>query len=253
MMDQRRTRAAPATMRSNRDRIALLLGLVLPLAIAAALIPFRSSFPETDSALVLVVAVVAVAVNGNRIAGSLASISAGVWFDFFLTSPYEHFTISSHSAIETDVLVYVVGFAVTEIAVQGRRQRAIAEEEERLLARVHDVASMVASGEQTHFVIMRVAGALTDLLALRDCRFDPDTSHHSRSRIDERGDVILAGRRWPTLAGREVELGVMSSGKQYGRFVLTPTPGLAIPLSHRRVAVLLANLAGASLAGSPNT
>jgi K+-sensing histidine kinase KdpD len=38
-------------------------------------------------ALVLVVAVVAVAAIGNRLAGALAAVSAAAWFDFFFTVP----------------------------------------------------------------------------------------------------------------------------------------------------------------------
>ena len=32
---------------------------------------------------------VAVAANGYRLAGVLAALSAAVWFDFFLTQPYQ--------------------------------------------------------------------------------------------------------------------------------------------------------------------
>jgi hypothetical protein len=48
-------------------------------------------------ALLLVVAVVAVAVAGNRIAGALAAVSAAAWFDFFYTLPYEDFSRSADS------------------------------------------------------------------------------------------------------------------------------------------------------------
>ena len=62
-----------------------------------ALVPFRASFHNTDAALLLVAVVVAVAANGNRVAGYLAAGSSAIWFDFFLTRPYEHFTISRRS------------------------------------------------------------------------------------------------------------------------------------------------------------
>jgi K+-sensing histidine kinase KdpD len=42
-----------------------------------------------------------------------------VWFDFFLTQPYERFTITRRTDIETTVLLLVIGVAVTEIAVWG--------------------------------------------------------------------------------------------------------------------------------------
>jgi hypothetical protein len=45
--------------------LVLAAAVLAPLAAAAMLIPFRISFPNTDSALVLVVIVVAVAANGR--------------------------------------------------------------------------------------------------------------------------------------------------------------------------------------------
>ena len=52
----------------TRDRAAVLAGLCAPLALAAILVPFRSSFPNTDAALAMLLAVVAVAANGDRLA-----------------------------------------------------------------------------------------------------------------------------------------------------------------------------------------
>ena len=73
--------------RLNRDRVAVLAALIAPLAISAALVPFRDSFANTDAALVLVLVVVAIAVNGHRLAGILAALSAAFWFDFFSDRP----------------------------------------------------------------------------------------------------------------------------------------------------------------------
>ena len=46
----------------TRDRLAVLAGLAAPVAVAAVLVPFRTSFPNTDGALAMVL--VAVAANG---------------------------------------------------------------------------------------------------------------------------------------------------------------------------------------------
>ena len=110
----------------SRDRLAVLAGLLAPLALAGALVPFRDSIPNTDAALAMILVVVAVAANGNRLAGYLAAVSTAVWFDFFLTRPYERFTINRQTDIETTVLLLVIGVAVTELAVWGRRQQTAA-------------------------------------------------------------------------------------------------------------------------------
>jgi len=60
----------------SRDRTAVVVALTLPPATSAVLVPFRSSLPNTDAALVLVAVIVAVAAFGNRIAGLVAAGSA---------------------------------------------------------------------------------------------------------------------------------------------------------------------------------
>jgi K+-sensing histidine kinase KdpD len=72
-----------------RSRIALVGAVLAPLTLAVVLVPFRKTFASTAAALLLVAVVEAVAVVGNRLLGLTASISAALWFDFFLTTPYE--------------------------------------------------------------------------------------------------------------------------------------------------------------------
>src|SRR5512135_1736430 len=62
----------------HRDRLAVLAAVAAPLIVTAVLVPLRTSFANTDAALVLVAVVVAVAANGNRLAGVLAAVSAAV-------------------------------------------------------------------------------------------------------------------------------------------------------------------------------
>src|SRR5215469_18604587 len=109
----------------DRDRLALAAAVLGPLAVAAALVPFRAQLSGTNSALILVVVIVAVASNGNRLAGGLAAVSAAAWFDFFLTRPYERFTITNAADITTAVLLLVVGLAVSQLAARARRLRVV--------------------------------------------------------------------------------------------------------------------------------
>ena len=108
----------------GRDRLAVLAAFAAPLALAAIMVPWRASFPNTDAALVLILVVVAVAANGYRLAGYVAALSAAVWFDFFLTRPYERFTILRRADIETTVLLLIIGVAVTELAVWATKSVA---------------------------------------------------------------------------------------------------------------------------------
>jgi hypothetical protein len=49
--------------------------LIVPLAAAAILLPFRASWSNTNTALVVVVAVAAI---GNRAAGAIAAVGAAI-------------------------------------------------------------------------------------------------------------------------------------------------------------------------------
>jgi K+-sensing histidine kinase KdpD len=245
------TSAMVSWSRLYRDRVVVLAGVALPCAISALLVPFRSSVPNTDAALVLVVVVVAVAANGHRPAGWIAAVSSAVWFDFFLTRPYERFTITRHTDIETTVLLLVVGMAVTEIAARNRKHKTTAVEEANFVARIHSAAAAVATGESATFIVMQVAGQLIDLLFLRDCRFDPTAPHHHGAFMTQDGDVLLGGLRWKVeqmgLPGREIELRVEYQGRFFGRYLMVPTPGQPVSRERRVVASALADQVGAAL------
>ena len=111
-----------------------MTGAVLgPLLVCAVLIPFRDSFDNANAALLLVLLIVAVASFGIRPAGVVAAVSSAVWFDFFLTVPYNRLTINDRGDIETTILLVVIGAAVTEIAIWGRRQQARASRQKGYL------------------------------------------------------------------------------------------------------------------------
>jgi K+-sensing histidine kinase KdpD len=92
-----------------RARYPLILALIGPLAAAALMIPLRSHVQNTDLALAMVVVVALAVLPGWRIAAVAAGLSAGAWFDFFLTRPYERFSIQRSSDVQTTVLLAVVG------------------------------------------------------------------------------------------------------------------------------------------------
>jgi K+-sensing histidine kinase KdpD len=181
----------------TRDRVAVLAALVAPLVLAAVLVPFRDSFPNTDAGLAMLLVVVAVAANGYRLAGILAALSAAVWFDFFLTQPYERFTITRRTDIETTVLLLILGVAVTEISVWGRRQHAAASRRAGYFDGIYSAAHAVAAGGSPSALIDQVTGQLTQLLSLRSCRFQYGMAGLGQpARLQHDGTVTAAGHPW---------------------------------------------------------
>jgi K+-sensing histidine kinase KdpD len=115
----------------------LVVAVLAPLLACLALVPFRDRFANTSAALVLGLIVVAVATAGDRLSGVLAACSSGLWFDFFLTQPYQRFAVTSGADVETLLLLLAVGVAVTEITHRGRRQQAKATQRARYLEASH--------------------------------------------------------------------------------------------------------------------
>jgi K+-sensing histidine kinase KdpD len=240
----------------SRDQLAVLVALLAPLALAAILVPFRASFANTDAALAMLLVVVAVAANGDRLAGYVAAVSAAVWFDFFLTRPYERFTITRRVDIETTILLLVIGIAVTELAVWGRRQQAAASRRAGYLDGINAAAQSVATGGSPTTLSDQVTRQLTQLLSLQSCRFQYGVAGLGQpARMHHDGTVTAGQRTWDVGTegfppGTDVELLVESGGVFQGRFLMTPLPGARPGLEQRLLAVAFADQAGAALATS---
>ena len=191
-------------MKARRDLLAVVAGVAAPLALMAVLVPFRTSFPNTDAALALMLVVVAVAASGYRLAGILAAVSAAAWFDFFLTRPYERFTITRTADLETTVLILVIGVAVTELAVWGRRQHLAASRRAGYLEGINAAAEAVAAGGSPVALVDQVAGQLTRLLSLRSCRFEYGVAGLGQpARLQHDGQLMAGGQVWENAtAGR---------------------------------------------------
>jgi hypothetical protein len=235
----------------TRDRIAVAAAVLLPLAVAAVLLPLRSSWSNTDVALVLVIAVVAVAALGNRLAGALAAVSAAIWFDFFFTVPYERFTIARSADVRTVLLLLVVGLAVSQLAARARQLRVIAITDERYLAEIHDTAQLTQTARSPDAVVDRVREQLVGLLDLAGCRFEYGALLGHPPRLEPDGSVMAGHHRYDVeesgLPREEIELRTFGHGQYYGRFMLRPKAESRPSLQARLVAVTLADQAGRAL------
>jgi K+-sensing histidine kinase KdpD len=232
--------------------LALALAIVLPLALAAAIVPFRRDIDSANVALILAAAVVLVASLGRRSAAFVAAVLATVWFDYFHTRPYESFRINSGDDLLTACVLLAVGLFVGELAVRNRRHHTAAVEGSNDIARIHAVAELVADGETPDYMVLLVANELRDLLSLQGCRFDPRPSPKPVARIERNGEVVIGELSWGVhsmgFPGKEVELPVIGHGVVLGRYVLTPTPAEPVSFDKRVVAVALADQVGAVLA-----
>lgn len=217
------------------------------------LLPLRDNFVNTHAALLMVVIVVAVAANGYRLAGVIASLSVTVCFDFFFTRPYERFSIHDRVDVETSVLLLIVGLGVSELAVWGRKQQALASQQAGYLAGLQAAAEVGALGGSSSLVINQVSGELNRALKLRESRFQPGAAGLGNPpRLRRDGQIEWRNSIWDVEAkglpvDRDIELLVESGGRLCGRFLLRASPDSRVSLAERRVAVALADQVGAVL------
>jgi hypothetical protein len=223
------------------------------LVVSVLLIPLRSHVANTQLALVLVLVVVAVAASGKRGAGIVAAIGAGVWFDFFFTRPYQRFTIADRSDIESFVLLLAVGIAVTELAVWGRRQQALASREAGYLAGIHAAAAVGATGGSPSELVKSVSHELIGTLGLLGCHYQPGVAGRGNPpRLERDGRITFNRSEWNVdrlglPSDSAIELLVQNGGRLHGRFLLSAAPQTHTSLAQRLVAVTLADQVGAAL------
>jgi len=238
--------------RFNRHYRLLATGLVAPLAACLILFPFRNSVPNTSAALLMVLLVVAVASAGDRLAGLLAALSAGLGFDFFLTRPYVSLAIVSAADVQTTLLLLGVGVVVTEIAYRGREQQAMASTRLGYLEGVEATAKIAAEGSSSpSALIERAADQIVQVMGLEKCRFDYGTGL-DYPRLEPDGSVRWRNQSWAVdsfglPADKDTELVVKSGGRFMGRFLLRANPRTRPTQAERMVAAALAAQVGAAL------
>ena len=238
--------------RFNRHYRLLATGLVAPLVVCLILLPFRDSVSNTSDALLLVLAVVGVASAGDRLAGLLAALSAGLGFDFFLARPYESLAIFSAVDLQTALLLLGVGVAGTEIAYRGKEQQAMARQRLGYLDGVEATAKIAAEGSSSpSALIERVAGQIVQVMGLEKCRFDYGMGL-DYPRLEPDGSIRWRSQSWAVdsfglPADKDTELVVESGGRFMGRFLLRADPRTRPSRAERMVAAALAAQVGAAL------
>ncbi|HTW15114.1 MAG TPA: DUF4118 domain-containing protein [Nocardioides sp.] len=227
------------------------LAVLLPLATAAVLSGARESVAPATSCLVLVTMVVAVAAAGDRAAGLLAALSSGLWFDFFLTRPYLSFTIDHRENVEITVLLVVIGAAVSELALWGRRQQERASLRAGYLDGAVRAAGLIAVHDRSvEDLGMEVADQIRSVLGVSDCRFVQHGRPDPRNAVLEPdGTLIRDGHEvdvnrvgLPNL--EETALPIRGRPGIDGHFVITAVLPVYPTVEQRRVAALLADQLG---------
>lgn len=244
-------------MRWSRG-IGLAVAGLVPIIVAALLVPLRDELVGTNLALILVIFVVLGGVMGGRAGGALAAVAAAFSFDFFLTQPYLSLHMDSADDIETTLLLLLVGLIVGQLAIRSQVHRAAAAHTRSEIHQLTRIADLVARGEDPADVLLAAQAELTTLLGLASCRFEAAPSGTVLAHLERTG-AVSGQREWRfaghdlALPGDGVELPVLSHGRPIGRFILIPEPGIGVSLEARVVGVAIADQVGSALAGTGAT
>ena len=229
--------------------------MVLPLLTCAFLSTVRDEVTAATAVLLLVLWVVAAAATGDRVAGLLAAVSSGAWFDFFLTAPYQQFAIKGSDDLEATVLLVAIGLGVTEIALWGHRQQARAAGRSGYLDGVLRAARLVAEGDTpTPTLTEVVARQITEVLGADECRFVDGPVTESRIAVlDHDGDLRRGAHtvdvdRVGLPSDDFAAVPVRRGARVVGHFLVTACSQVTYPTAEqRRVAVLLADQVAAAV------
>lgn len=236
-----------------RTTVAIAVAAAIgPLVITAGLADVGAESSQSIAAVLLAAGVVGIASSGRRSATVIAAVSSSVGFDYFLTTPYHSFAMNQPSEMITAASLLFVGMVAVYLRVRADRHREAAEDGRNDIARIHSVAELVAEGIDPYRIVEIVKVELIDLLSLRDCTFDRQAPRGDAALIERSGNVVIGELSWGVhkqgFPGDEVELPVSAVGVSVGRYVLKPTPGVAVSFDKRILAVALADQVGAAFA-----
>ena len=188
----------------------------------------------------------------------VAAVSSAAAFDYFLTAPYDQFRIGDRSDVETTVLLLLIGAAVTELALWGRRQQARASEQRGYLDGILQATDVLADAAPAATVIAHVEGQLVDLLDLDSATYlarwsdAPSRSCTQTARsLAARQTLEIDRTGLPT--DTEIFLPVRPGDPTAVPSAWSPPPTAPVrPLQQRRVAALLAERVALAEANVPS-
>lgn len=138
----------PSSGVARRRRVwGLVLAVVLPVLVTAALTRTRSSVNLTSEALLLLLAVVAAALVGGAVPAAVSALLAASLLNWYFTPPLHTFTIGERNNVLAVLVFLVVGAAVSAVVDVAARRTSQAARASAEAAVLSAVAGSVLRGE----------------------------------------------------------------------------------------------------------
>lgn len=156
----------PATLRPWAGEVAFA-ALLVGLAAAVALVPFRAGlFSEADAVMLLFLAITVAAVWRGRIGAIAAALLSVATFDFFFVPPFHTFAVASPRHLLTFAMMFACGLFLSGLTGRLRQQEEEAATR-ALQTRVEQLRSTLLSAV-SHDLRTPLASILGAATTLRD-------------------------------------------------------------------------------------
>ena len=223
---------------------AYATGVLLPPAVAVALLPWRTAH-EQVVALVLVVPVIGVAVLGAVGPALSAALSAGIAYDVIHTEPYWHVKIDNSDDIATTVTLVLVALAVGVLCSRVVQLAARASTRGAELRHLLLFAGAASRDDDADDLAAEVCRQLTGLLHLRKCSWQAGYQGTAGPVLLPSGAVMghITGLN-PDRAKlpAHLEVAAVAGTDEIGRFVLEPDGRALVSAEERLTAAVIVGL-----------
>lgn len=234
---------------TRRLAMAYLLGVAVPIALAASMIPLRADHGPT-MAIVLVVPVVAIAVPGATGPAVVTALSAGLAYNVFLTRPYYRPAIHSSDDVVATVTLVVVGLIVGVLSSRAARFGARASVRRTELRHLIEFTQATIGPLSAAELTQAACEHITAVLDLRECRWVPGQHDTAAPLLLPDGNVMgYVTELNPDRAKlpQRLELPAFAGTTLIGRFVLTAGGHRVASYEERLTAATIASLFASAL------
>jgi K+-sensing histidine kinase KdpD len=215
-------------------------GFAASLLLGVGLEAFRDGIGLENIAVLYLVLVAATAAVGGRAAGSIASVSAALSYNWFFTTPYHTLRIDTGGQVLTVVLLFAAGFLASLGGRVTRRAGVAAREEAAAIRMLNAVSRAAARGDEADQTAARELLGLLGARAVTVLRTGPQgewVSAHAGEphdgldlaalpRLDEEGRIPAGHRRVVgglfVLPAGGVAVSLVRHGRRVGALVIEP-------------------------------
>jgi hypothetical protein len=253
-------------------------GFVASILAGIIIEPYRHSVGLENVTIVYLLIVVVAAAYGGRAAGLVAALSAGLSYDFFLTTPYHTLTIDSPAQVVTVTLLFGTGMVASLAGRARRRSTAQTQEQTGALRLLNTVTQAVAAGdigdadraaaEGLHDllnacrVIIKRSGTTGQAVVADVGRTDEPIDTRELPRLDQQGRLPSGSRLWrhglpprpPRGATVDLVRGHGDGNKvqaQVGELIVVMGKGRPVPPTARLTIATVAHALAAAAATPP--